>query len=275
MLELYHNDMSSCSQKVRLCLAEKGLEWKGHHLSLRAGDQQQDWYVKLNPRAVVPTLVDGDKVLPESNVIIEYLDEAYPNSPLRPEDSYERARMRLWTKQLDEGIHDAVSAVLSFAVAFRHQYSAAGEQGKQLLDKIRDPAKRQRRREVMDRGLDSQPVWLAVFAMDRLLSDMEEALSGQQQWLVSNQYTLADLALTPYVNRLDHLNLLGFLTGRPRVMAWYRRCQKRPSYQEAIMRWENKDYLALMEKGGKEHWPKIKSIIESLEHRANPSPQAA
>jgi glutathione S-transferase len=102
MLALYHNDMSLCAQKVRLCLAEKGVEWESHHLVLRAGEHQQPWYRKLNRRAVVPTLVDGDKVVPESNVILEYLEEAYPDPRLLPQDPYDRARVRLWTKQLDE-----------------------------------------------------------------------------------------------------------------------------------------------------------------------------
>ena len=121
-LALYHNDMSSCAQKVRLMLAEKGLEWESRHLDLRAGEHQKDWYIKLNPRAVVPTLIDGDIVVPESNVINEYLDERFPDPPLKPADPFGRARMRLWTKQLDEGVHDAGIAVLSFALAFRHQY---------------------------------------------------------------------------------------------------------------------------------------------------------
>ena len=63
MLVLYHNDMSLCAQKVRLCLAEKGLEWDSRHLALRAGEHQQAWYRNLNRRAVVPTLVDRDKVV--------------------------------------------------------------------------------------------------------------------------------------------------------------------------------------------------------------------
>jgi glutathione S-transferase len=54
MLLLYHNDMSLCAQKVRVCLAEKGLEWESRHLVLRAGEHQQSWYRKLNRRAVVP-----------------------------------------------------------------------------------------------------------------------------------------------------------------------------------------------------------------------------
>ena len=74
-LALYHNDMSSCAQKVRLTLAEKSLEWESRHLDLRAGEHQKDWYIKLNPRAVVPTLIDGDIVVPEEPGLGIELDE--------------------------------------------------------------------------------------------------------------------------------------------------------------------------------------------------------
>jgi len=104
MLELYHNDMSTCAQKVRLTLAEKGLAWEGRHLDLRAGDQQKPEYLKLNPRGVVPTIVDNGKVVRESTVIMEYLDDEYPKPSLRPANSHARAQMRLWTKRLDEAI---------------------------------------------------------------------------------------------------------------------------------------------------------------------------
>ena len=154
-LALYHNDMSSCAQKVRLMLAEKGLEWESRHLDLRAGEHQKDWYIKLNPRAVVPTLIDGDIVVPESNVINEYLDERFPDPPLKPADPFGRARMRLWTKQLDEGVHDAGIAILSFGLAFRHQYISKGEAGKEMLESIPDPIKRERRRDVIEKGLNS------------------------------------------------------------------------------------------------------------------------
>jgi glutathione S-transferase len=90
-LALYHNDMSICSQKVRLVLAEKGRDWENRHLNLRAGEHQQEWYMKLNPRAVVPTLIGGDIVVPESNVINEYLDERFPEPPLKPSDPFDRA----------------------------------------------------------------------------------------------------------------------------------------------------------------------------------------
>ena len=89
MLTLYHNDMSLCAQKVRVCLVEKGLAWEDKHLVLRAAEHQQPWYLKLNRRAVVPTLVHDGQVVPESNVILEYLEDVFPQPRLRPNDPYQ------------------------------------------------------------------------------------------------------------------------------------------------------------------------------------------
>ena len=94
MIELYHATMSTCAQKVRMVLAEKQLDWQGHVLDLRASDQHQPDYLKLNPNGVVPTLVDDGQVVIESTVICEYLDDAYPEPSLKPEAALERARMR-------------------------------------------------------------------------------------------------------------------------------------------------------------------------------------
>ena len=262
MLALYHNDMSLCAQKVRVCLAEKHLDWESRHLVLRAGEHQAPWYRELNRRAVVPTLIDGERVIPESNVILEYLDEAHPDPPLAPETAYGRARMRLWTKQLDEGVHDAGIAVLSFALAFRHQYLTRGEAGKAMLESIPDPAKRERRRDVIEKGLDSPHFHVAIERLLTLYRDMDKALASHA-WLAGDAYSIADAAFTPYVVRLEHLDVMGLLDSTPRTADWYRRIKARPSFQAAIVRWENDKYLELMKRQGRENWPKIKEIMAS------------
>src|SRR5215207_8368072 len=259
MLALYHNDMSLCAQKVRVCLAEKGLEWENRHLVLRAGEHQQPWYIKLNPRAVVPTLIDGEKVIPESNVILEYLEEAYPDPALAPKDPYGRAQMRLWTKQLDEDVHDASAAIISFGIAFRHQYLERGELGTKMLEQIPNLFKRERRRDVIEKGTQSRHFVVAVQRMVLLLDEMEEALADHA-WLASNDYSLADVAFTPYLARLEHLDILGLLDARRRVADWYGRCKQRPSFSEAIVKWENPDYLTLMKTRGAEAWPHVRRI---------------
>jgi glutathione S-transferase len=262
MLALYHNDMSLCAQKVRVCLAEKGLAWEDRHIVLRSGEHQKDWYVKLNRRAVVPTLIDGDKVVTESNVINEYLEEAYPEPALAPKDPYGRAKMRLWTKQLDEDIHDASAAILSFGIAFRHQYLERGELGKRMLEQIPNLFKRERRRDVIEKGPDSQHFIIAVQRMVQLLDEMQEAL-GEHAWLAGDAYTLADVAFTPYLARLEHLEILEMIGARSRVADWYRRCKARPSFHEAIGKWENPDYLALMGRRGRAEWGKIQEIMRA------------
>lgn len=266
MLVLYHNDMSLCAQKVRVCLAEKGLPWENRHLVLRKGEHQQEWYRKLNRRAVVPTLVDGDNVIPESNVILEYVEEICPHPSLAPKDAYGRAKMRLWTKQLDEDIHDSSAAILSFGIAFRHQYIEAGELGKKMLEHVPNVFKRERRRDVIERGTSSQHFIVAVERMVLLLDEMEEALVTTR-WLASDDYTLADVAFTPYLARLEHLNILGMIGERQRLADWYRCCKARPSFHEAIVKWENADYLRLMRHRGTEAWPQIQAIMQRLEQR--------
>jgi glutathione S-transferase len=267
VLTLYHNDMSLCAQKVRVCLAEKGLEWENRHLVLRAGEHQQPWYVKLNPRAVVPTLVHDGKVVTESNVILEYLDECFPQPPLRPEDPYDRARMRFWIKQLDEDIHDASAAILSFGIAFRHQYIERGELGTKMLEQIPNIFKRERRRDVIEKGTRSQHFVIAVQRMVQLLDEMEAALRDTR-WLIADRYTLADVAFTPYLARLDHLDILGMIGDRGRVADWYARCKERPSFHEAIVKWENPDYLKLMKARGAQHWPEVEAILGRLKSAA-------
>jgi len=262
MLALYHNDMSLCAQKVRLCLAEKGLAWESRHLALRAGEHQQPWYLKLNRRAVVPTLIDGDKVIPESNVILEYLDEAYPGPALMPADPYARAKVRLWTKQLDEDIHDASAAILSFGIAFRQQYLDRGEAGKKMLEEIPNLFKRERRRDVIEKGTGSQHFVIAVRRMVLMLDEMEGALASHT-WLAGDSYTLADVAFAPYLARLEHLNVAALFGARPRVADWYRRCKARPSFHKAITKWENPDYLKLMQARGSDAWPQVQQIARS------------
>lgn len=262
MLALYHNDMSLCAQKVRMCLAEKGLAWESRHLALRSGEHQQPWYLKLNRRAVVPTLVDGDRVIPESNVILEYLDEAYPEPALMPADPYARARVRLWTKQLDEDVHDASAAVMSFGIAFRQQYLDRGEAGKTMLEEIPNLFKRERRRDVIEKGTGSQHFVIAVRRMVLLLDEMEEALASHA-WLAGDQFTLADVAFAPYLARLEHLNVAGLFDARAHVGDWYRRCKARPSFHEAIVKWENPDYLKLMQARGSDAWPQVQQIARS------------
>jgi glutathione S-transferase len=247
MIELYHNDMSVCAQKVRLVLAEKNQPWVGHHLNLRAGDQHKAAYLELNPNGVVPTLVDDGRVMIESTMICEYLDDAYPEPSLRPSDPYARGQMRLWTKKLDDWVH-ADTGTLSSCIAFRYQYLARLDTPEKLeahLANMPSMDKRTRQHANITRGMES-PYFVAALKRFADLFRQIEATLGSSPWLAGDTYSLADTGYTPYFLRMEQLGLGAAFYGQ-RVRAWGERLLARPSFAAGIGNLLNPDYLALFE----------------------------
>ena len=120
-LTLYNWPTSTCSQKVRLVLAEKHLAFTDRRLDSSKSENLSDWYLKLNENGVVPTLAHGNRIVIDSSVITEYLDEVFPDVPLRPLDVYERARMRVWRQFIDEVPTSAIR-VPSYNRYIRHKW---------------------------------------------------------------------------------------------------------------------------------------------------------
>src|SRR6185503_18783572 len=95
-----------CSQKVRMAIAEKGLDWESRHVDIFAFENYEPEYTRLNPKAVVPTLDHDGNVLIESNIILEYLEDVFPDQkPLRPKDPVANSVMRLWVYNSEELAH--------------------------------------------------------------------------------------------------------------------------------------------------------------------------
>ena len=84
MMILHHGWRSSASRRVRLCLEEKGLQYEGHVVDMAEMEHHSPDYLKINPLGVIPTLIHDGKPLHESGTICEYLDETFPDPPLRP-----------------------------------------------------------------------------------------------------------------------------------------------------------------------------------------------
>jgi glutathione S-transferase len=117
MLVLYEFGNSVCCQKVRLVLFEKGLAWESREINLFRGEQYDPDYLKINPKGVVPALLHDGRPLIESTLICEYLDEVFPEPHLIPVSAYERAQTRLWSKVVDEGLHEGITEI-SFSAMF-------------------------------------------------------------------------------------------------------------------------------------------------------------
>jgi len=262
-VELYHNDMSTCAQKVRIVLAEKGLKPLEHHLNLRAGEHNAPDYLKLNPKGVVPTLVDHGQAIVESMIICEYLDDAYPDVPLRPADPLLRARMRWWTLLPDSGLHEAVGQTC-FAIAFRHQILAKGpEVAAKILAGRPDPVQRERMRALVELGLDAPGAAASIRGYDRFIGQLARQLADTP-WLVGQQFSLADAMALPYVVRLEHLSYEWWWTekgaARASIADWLARCRARPSYS-GIAAYLDPGYLELLSSTGAAARRQVEAIL--------------
>ena len=246
MLELYHGTTSVCAQKARLTLAEKGLEWESHLLALN-GDQLDPAYLKLNPNGVVPTLVHNDNVIVESTVIMHYLDDSFPAPPLMPRDPLDRTRAHLFKKLMDEYIHPAC-IVFTFATANRAPLASLSkaERDAQLA---KAPLQRQSeyKRAAVEEGINSPMGKEATKSFEKLLKWIEES-TERSAWLAGADYSLADIAATPYMVRLEMLKLARMWDHKPGVIEWWERVKTRPSYESAITKWLRPEDIARYEK---------------------------
>lgn len=266
MLELYHHGSSVCAAKVRLVLAEKSLPWTGHYLDILRGDQFDPAYVKLNPKAVVPTLVHDGVPVVKSSVICEYLEDCFADRTLRPEAPLQRAQMRQWTKAVDEDLHPAC-ADLTFACSHRYTVLRMGEaEVQRFLDSTPPvsvtPGWHERKQLIVRLGLAAPGLEQPFRLYHRYLRKMEAALEGQD-YLAGDQVSLADTAILPYVMRLDMLQMSGLWAdgALPRVEAWLARMQARPSFRPAIWDWMPAALTEDFRVNGTESWPGVRALL--------------
>lgn len=235
MLKFYDNDFSTCAQKVRLLLCEKKLQWDTEWLDLRVGDQLKPGYLALNPNGVVPTIVDGAQPVIESSLILQYLEESYPTDPaFLPDSAYGKYEVRLLQQKIDTGLHAHIG-VLSIGIAFRHELIAAkGDDVTEHINQIPNPVMREIWRGAVDNGLEDRRFATSLRGWHTALGDIEARLEGSE-WLVENEYSIADMSYVPYVLRLEHLGVLQHLGDTvPNVMRWFSRLCERPAFRAAL-----------------------------------------
>lgn len=237
MLKLYHYWSSVCSQKARLCLAEKNLPWESVHIDIFRFENYEPGYTRLNPKAVVPTLEHDGRILIESNVILEYLEDEFPEVCLRPADTCERALMRLWVYNSEELGHWNVN-VCSHNARHARRLQAAGISDDEVLaaaDKCPNPMIGLRLRRRVAVGVSEEEEHEAVAKLEYMLGQMEQRLA-EDPWLAGASYSLADIAMAPMINRIDALGRPDMIADerRPNVAAWWQHMQARPAFQEAF-----------------------------------------
>jgi maleylacetoacetate isomerase/maleylpyruvate isomerase len=200
-MKLYNYFRSSASYRVRIALALKGLPFEYVPVHLTKNEQFNESYAAVSASRLVPTLVDGDKVLTQSLAIVEYLDETHPEPPLLPRDAAGRARVRALAYDIACEIHPLNNLrVLRYLVRDM---------------KVSDDDKNRWYRHWVETGLET---------VERQLADPRTG-----RFCHGNAPTLADVCLVPQIFnaqrfdcRLDHV---------PTVMRVFEACMTLPAFE--------------------------------------------
>ena len=264
MLELYTHPMSPCAQKVRIVLAEKGLDWTAHHVDLQQKRNLEPDYLKLNPLGVVPTLVhDGIPVI-ESSIICEYLEDTFPEPALMPPDTGQRARIRFWMKHVDVKLHPSCGT-LQWPMVMRPALMQKSEvERNAILDRVVEKPRRERQKRLVEFGLDAPDVADAVATYRKTVLDMEDALAGGG-WIVGDSFSLADVCLAPYFQTLLQFDWTALYSEDcPRVRDWVERCRSRASYVQAVSDDFPPPLTRELQEKGRAAWPKIAAHLDRV-----------
>lgn len=232
-LALYHAWVSSASRRVRFALEEKGITYQGILVNLLAFEQHTPAYIAINPNGVVPTLVHRGTPVVESSVICEYLDEAFPETPLRLDDPHARGRMRVWAKWTDEVV------IRAFQVANWNRMMGptarqwSDTEVEKRLAAVPVPDRREDWRRVAREPFTEAEIDHAVRNIRRTLERMEAALADGP-WLAGETFSLADIHLSPYIVRIgEHAERGIHLADYPKCSDWWQRLTARPAFTRA------------------------------------------
>lgn len=233
MMTLYHGWRSSASRRVRLCLEEKGLAYEGHVVDMAKMEHHAPEYLKVNPLGVIPTLFHDGRPLYESGTICEYIDETWPDPPLRPDAPYERALMRNWIRHIDGLIQNLI------VFNWRHHLQQVASQWSdaELAEKLKNIPSKERQEawlRVARKPYTEEERDAARAKLVGLLDKMEDVLTPSG-WLVGPAYSIADIAAAPFVKRIDEEIAPDEMTAanHPRVNEWWTKLQARPAFARA------------------------------------------
>lgn len=229
MLALYHFGPVANSLTPLLCLLEKGLEFENRFLDSRKWEHHDPAFQVLNPDGMVPILLHDGRVVRESTVINEYLDTVFPEPALRPADPWLCAEMRVLTKYVDEYFCPALTVIGAHS-ATPYASSIDKEEMKALLARMPNDEVRQKWQTISQTGYSEGQLADARRRLGNCVARAERQLSHGRDWLLGDEYTLADIkwySMAPALPRV--LPEACNRNVSPATMAWLDRMAQRSS----------------------------------------------
>jgi glutathione S-transferase len=220
--------------KPMLCLKEKGIDFESRYVDLHRFEQHSPEFVKINPNGQVPALIHDGAIITESTVINEYIDEVFPQVPLRPRDPVARARMRIWSKFVDEYFCPALSMHgwnrLVPGIVARLK---SGEFDA-LLERIPLKEQRDKWKTAATHSFTPEQLEDSRRKMGVSVERMEKILE-RTQWLACDEYSLADVntySIAAGVPRFFPELMNERIS--PRTMDWLHRMNERPAVKATL-----------------------------------------
>lgn len=234
-LHLYHADRSNCSARVRLLLEEKELPWVSHHINLMAKENINEEYFGINPKGVVPTLVDDGTVVTESNDILAYLEDKFPEPGFRAVSEADQPKIDRWLKISGES-HLPGIKTLQYFKRLANIIEKSDEEYNRYRELQTDPAHLEfhAKHGAPGSSLTEEDAAEAI----RLMSEIYQELDGilaTSDYIVGGVYTLADISWAPNITtqKIGEFDFSPF----PNVEAWYDRVSSRPQFDTAFLKW--------------------------------------
>ena len=205
-LALYHFGPVANSLTPLLCLLEKGVEFENRVLDSRKWEHHDPAFRTINPEGMVPVLVHRGRVVRESTVINEYIEDALPGPALRPEDPWGRAEMRVLTKFDEEYFCPALTTVGAHgATPFASKIDKA-----EMAARLANMPNEEMRRKwatVSETGYSEEELADARRKLERCVERLEAVLAHGGAWLLGDFYSLADIkwySMAPALPRVLH-----------------------------------------------------------------------
>lgn len=244
---LYNAPQSTCSQRVRYAMHAKGLGFEDHRLDLFSGDQLKPEYLAINPNGLVPALVHDGAVIVDSSVILEYLDDVFPDVvSFRLPDPLGAAQMRAMVSFIDEVPTPAIR-VPSYNLAFLPHFQAMTEEAF-LAVAASKPLRREFLLKMGRTGFPKADMDEALGRLGRGVARMADWLAQSGgPWLMGDRLTHADIAMMPVIVRMADINLGAMWDDKPAIPRWLEAIREtapfRPTYYHGALLTEKYPHL--------------------------------
>ena len=182
----------------------------------------------------MPTLEHDGRIIIDSNIILEYLDDFFPDSPLKPKDPFERSQMRIWLDKSETLVHKNVNILSWNRRHMPRMKHLSHEQHLKILQKFPNPETRRMRIRRLEHGVSDTDEEFAKERLSDFMDKMEEELN-KGTWLTGDNFSLADIAIAPFIERFEANNLVDLIDfrKRPKIGSWWGKMKSRESYQTA------------------------------------------